>query len=160
MGWIFHCKKRWGLIQITGSNHESGTQRFTSFRPQTPQNQAAHPPQMVAAAPGTCLPAHGIPPESAAAPGSWGVSGTEEFLLCPMARETRAAGPAAETWDFSQTQRRDFEPKRDLPQRAVCSTPAGSLGLGRRDGGFLGFNELFLNFPVTTLSFRRQRHAG
>lgn len=151
MGWIFQSKKRWVSIRISGSNHQSGIHELQT--PNTPKGSSTSH-----SVTGTCLPARGIPPKSAAAQASWQVSGTEKFLLGPMARETRATG----SWNLrsQQNPKENFEPKRDLPQRAELCVLYTSRELGEEGWGFLGFNELFLNFPVTTMSFRRQRHTG
>lgn len=102
-----------------------------------PQNQAAPPTQMVAAATGTCLPAHGISPKSAAAgecqalrnssSAPWpGKQGQQATLLKP---------------EISAKPKEDFEPKWDLPQCAehrVLHT-SREFGLGDEGWGFFSF---------------------
>lgn len=161
MGWIFHSKKGWGLIQISGSNHQSGMPRFTSFRPQIPQNQAASPTRTGAAATGTCLPARGTSQNqqqlqpagrcqalrnSCSAP--WpGKHGQQAMLLKPEI----PAKPKGGFW---------AQARPPTAGRALCALHQEGIWPWGGGMGGLGYNELFLNFPVTTMLFRRQGHTA
>lgn len=145
MGWIFHSKKGWGLIQISGSNHQSGMPRFTSFRPQIPQNQAAPPTRtgLQPLAP-ACQPMG--PPKISSSSSQlagvrhWGIPAR------PHGQGNMGNRPCSWNLRFQQSPKVDFEPRRDLPQRAercVLYTRRG-FGLGEEGWGVWVIMSCFL----------------
>lgn len=163
MGWIFHSAKRWGLVPIIGSNHQSGMQKFMSSRPQIPQNQTATPTQTIGCSHWHLFASPCDPPKISS--GSSQLASVRPWEIPPRPHGQGNKGNRPCSWNLrlQQNPEKDFETKQDLPQQAerhVLYTRR-EAGLGEEGYGFfLGFNELFLNFPVTTMSFRRQRHTA